>query len=99
MDEVVIVGYGSQKKRDVTGSVASLKEKDFNQGIVTSADQLLQNRVAGVNIINNSGQPGGQATVKIRGNNSIRAGANPLYVIDGVPLDGRTAKAGLWQQT
>ncbi|HRG22456.1 MAG TPA: SusC/RagA family TonB-linked outer membrane protein [Saprospiraceae bacterium] len=95
LDEVVIVGYGSQKKRDVTGSVASLKEKDFNQGIVTSADQLLQNRVAGVNIINNSGQPGGQATVKIRGNNSIRAGANPLYVIDGVPLDGRTAKAGL----
>jgi hypothetical protein len=50
LDEVVIVGYGSQKKRDVTGSVASLKEKDFNQGIVTSADQLLQNRVAGVNI-------------------------------------------------
>ena len=95
LDEVVIVGYGSQKKRDVTGSVASLKEKDFNQGIVTSADQLLQNRVAGVNIINNSGQPGGQATVKIRGNNSIRAGASPLYVIDGVPLDGRTAKAGL----
>lgn len=95
LDEVVIVGYGSQKKRDVTGAVASLKERDFNQGVVTSADQLLQNRVAGVNIINNSGQPGGEATVKIRGNNSIRAGASPLYVVDGVPLDGRTAKASL----
>jgi TonB-dependent starch-binding outer membrane protein SusC len=95
LDEVVVVGYGSQKKRDVTGSVASLKEKDFNQGVMLSADQLLQNRVAGVNIINNSGQPGGEATVKIRGNNSVRAGANPLYVIDGVPLDGRSAKVSI----
>jgi TonB-dependent starch-binding outer membrane protein SusC len=95
LDEVVVVGYGSQKRRDVTGSVASLKEKDFNQGVVTSANQLLQNRVAGVNIINNSGQPGGEATVKIRGNNSVRAGANPLYVLDGVPLDGRSAKVSL----
>ena len=95
LDEVVVVGYGTVKKRDLTGSVASLKEKDFNQGVITSADQLLQSRVAGVNIINNSGQPGGAATVKIRGNNSIRAGADPLYVIDGIPLDGRTAKASL----
>jgi iron complex outermembrane receptor protein len=95
LDEVVVVGYGTIRKRDVTGSVASLKEKDFNQGVITSADQLLQSRVAGVNIVNNSGQPGGAATVKIRGNNSIRAGANPLYVVDGIPLDGRTAKAGL----
>jgi|JI81BgreenRNA_FD_contig_61_2869626_length_4787_multi_7_in_0_out_0_1 iron complex outermembrane receptor protein len=95
LDEVVVVGYGTVKKRDLTGSVASLKEKDFNQGVITSADQLLQSRVAGVNIINNSGQPGGAATVKIRGNNSIRAGADPLYVVDGIPLDGRTAKANL----
>jgi TonB-dependent starch-binding outer membrane protein SusC len=95
LEEVLVVGYGTIKKRDLTGSVASLKEKDFNQGLVTSADQLLQSRVAGVNIVNNSGQPGGAATVKIRGNNSIRAGANPLYVVDGVPLDGRNAKAGL----
>lgn len=95
IDEIVVVGYGAVKKRDLTGSVASLKEKDFNQGVITSADQLLQSRVAGVNIINNSGQPGGAATVKIRGNNSIRAGADPLYVVDGVPLDGRTAKASL----
>lgn len=95
LDEIVVVGYGTVRKRDVTGSVASLKEEDFNQGVVISADQLLQGRVPGVNITNNSGQPGGQATVKIRGNNSIRSGANPLYVVDGIPLDGRTAKAGL----
>ncbi|MEL6945816.1 MAG: TonB-dependent receptor plug domain-containing protein, partial [Bacteroidota bacterium] len=93
LDEVVVVGYGTVKRRDVTGSVASLKEEDFNQGVVISSDQLLQGRVAGVNIVNNSGQPGGQATVKVRGNNSIRSGADPLYVVDGVPLDGRTAKA------
>ncbi len=95
LDEVVVVGYGTVRKRDLTGSVASLKEEDFNKGIVISADQLLQGRVPGVNIVNNSGQPGGLATVKIRGNNSIRAGADPLYVVDGVPLDGRTPKASL----
>ena len=93
LDEVVVVGYGAVQRKDVTGSVASLKAEDFNQGLVISSDQLLQGRVPGVNMINNSGQPGGEATVKIRGNNSIRSGANPLYVVDGVPLDGRTAKA------
>jgi len=84
LDEVVVVGYGAIKKRDLTGSVASLKAEDFNQGLVVSSDQLLQGRVAGVNMVTNSGQPGGEATVKIRGNNSIRSGANPLYVVDGV---------------
>ena len=95
LNEVVVVGYGTVKKRDITGSVASLKEEDFNKGVIISSDQLLQGRVPGVNVINNSGQPGGQATVKVRGNNSIRAGADPLYVVDGVPLDGRTPKAAL----
>ncbi len=95
LDEVVVVGYGTVRKRDLTGSVASLKEDDFNKGVMISPDQLLQGRVPGVNVVNNSGQPGGQATVKVRGNNSIRSGADPLYVVDGVPLDGRTAKAGL----
>ncbi len=95
LDEVVVIGYGSVRKRDVTGAVASLKEDDFNKGVITSADQLLQGRVPGVNMVNNSGQPGGAATVKVRGNNSIRAGADPLYVVDGIPLDGRTPKAAL----
>jgi len=95
LDEVVVIGYGTVKKRDVTGSVASLKEEDFNKGIIVSTDQLLQGRVPGVNVVQNSGRPGGEATVKIRGNNSIRAGADPLYVVDGFPLDGRSARAGL----
>jgi len=94
IDEVVVIGYGAAKRSDLTGSVAAIESKDFNKGIVVAADQLIQGRLAGVNVINNSGQPGGEATIKIRGNNSIRSGANPLFVIDGVPLDGRSARAG-----
>jgi iron complex outermembrane receptor protein len=94
LNEVVVVGYGTARKRDLTGAVASVKAKDFNQGIQTSPDQLIQGKVAGVQILNNSGQPGGGTTVKIRGNSSIRAGSNPLYVVDGVPLDGRSARPG-----
>jgi TonB-dependent starch-binding outer membrane protein SusC len=92
LNEVVVIGYGGQRKKDLTGAVGSVKAKDFNQGFVTSPDQLLQNKVSGLEITNNSGQPGVATTIKIRGNNSIRAVNNPLYVVDGVPLDGRTAR-------
>jgi len=92
LNEVVVIGYGTARQKDVTGSVASLKSKDFNQGIITSPDQLLQNKVAGLDITSNNGQPGSATTVKVRGNNSIRAVNNPLYVVDGVPLDGRSAR-------
>lgn len=92
LDEVVVVGYGAVKKSDLTGAVATLKADDFNQGIVVGADQLIQGKVAGVQMINNSGQPGGATTVRIRGNSSIRAGQDPLYVVDGIPLDGRSAR-------
>ena len=95
MNEVVVIGYGTARKRDLTGSVASLKAKDFNQGVIAAPDQLLQGKVPGLEITNNSGQPGAATTIKIRGNNSIRANNNPLYVIDGVPLDGRTARPSL----
>ncbi len=95
LTDVVIIGYGSVKKKDLTGAVTSIKAKDFNQGVIASPDQLLQGKVPGLEITNNSGQPGTATTIKIRGNNSIRAGNNPLYVVDGVPLDGRTAKPGL----
>jgi TonB-linked SusC/RagA family outer membrane protein len=95
LTDVVIIGYGSVRKKDLTGAVTSIKAKDFNQGSIASPDQLLQGKVSGLEITNNSGQPGAATTIKIRGNNSIRAGNNPLYVIDGVPLDGRTAKPGL----
>jgi iron complex outermembrane receptor protein len=92
LNEVVVTGYGTARRRDLTGAISSVRAKDFNQGVVTSPDQLLQNKVAGMEVTNNSGQPGVATTIKIRGNNSIRAVNNPLYVIDGVPLDGRTAR-------
>jgi TonB-linked SusC/RagA family outer membrane protein len=94
MNEVVVVGYGTARKKDLTGAVASVKSKDFNKGIQTAPDQLIQGKVAGVQILNNSGQPGGGTTVKIRGNSTIRAGSTPLYVVDGIPLDGRSARPG-----
>jgi TonB-dependent starch-binding outer membrane protein SusC len=95
LDELVVIGYGSVRRSDLTGSVSSLAEKDFNQGVIISPEQALQARVPGVNIVNNSGQPGGATTIQIRGNNSVRAGAEPLFVIDGFPLDGRTAQASV----
>lgn len=67
LSEVVVIGYGTARKKDLTGSVGSVKEKDFNKGVYTSADQLIQGKVAGVQMINNSGAPGGASTVKIRG--------------------------------
>lgn len=95
LNEIVVIGYGGTvRRKDATGAVASVKSKDFNQGVQTSPDQLIQGKVAGVQILNNSGQPGGGSTVKIRGNSTIRAGSNPLYVVDGVPLDGRSARPG-----
>lgn len=94
LDEVVVVGYGTVKKRDVTGSIVSLQAKDFNQGISVAPDQLIQGKTPGVMVINNTGQPGGSTTVTIRGNSSIRAGNNPLFVLDGVPLSGGSARPG-----
>lgn len=93
--DVVVVGYGTMKKTDVTGAITSIQDKDFNKGIISTPDQLLQNKVPGLEVTANSGQPGAATTVKIRGNNSIRTGNNPLYVIDGVPLDGRSARPSL----
>lgn len=94
LNEVVVVGYGSVRKKDLTGSVASVTAKEFNTGQINSPEQLLQGKVPGIQITNSSGQPGGLTIVRIRGNNSIRAGNNPLYVVDGIPLDGRSARPG-----
>jgi TonB-linked SusC/RagA family outer membrane protein len=94
LDEVVVVGYGTVRKRDLTGAVSTVKEEDFNVGILPSPDQMIQGKVAGVQIINNSGAPGAGTTVRIRGNSSLRTGNQPLYVVDGVPLDGRSARPG-----
>lgn len=94
LNEVVVVGYGTARRRDLTGSVTSVTAKDFNTGQINTPEQLLQGKAAGVQITNSSGQPGGLTIVRIRGNNSIRTGNTPLYVVDGVPLDGRTPRPG-----
>lgn len=95
LGDVVVVGYGSVKKADLTGAVSALDPKDFNKGVFTSPDQLIQGRASGVQITQNSGQPGGAATIRIRGNSAVTGTGQPLYVVDGVPLDGRTARPGL----
>ncbi|OQP45794.1 SusC/RagA family TonB-linked outer membrane protein [Niastella populi] len=92
LNEVVVVGYGTVRRRDITGAVSSITAKDFNRGQINTPEQLLQGKVPGLQITNSSGQPGGLTIVKIRGNNSIRTGNTPLYVVDGIPLDGRTAR-------
>lgn len=87
LKEVVIqVGYGTVKKKDATGAVTVLTTKDFNKGPVTSADQMIQGKVAGLQIINGGGSPGEGATIRIRSGSSLSANNDPLYVIDGVPV-------------
>ena len=95
LSEVVVIGYGTVRKKDLTGAVTSVQAKDFNKGTYTSADQLIQGKVAGVQMINNSGTPGGATTVKIRGASALTGSGQPLYVVDGVPLDGRSSRPGL----
>lgn len=91
LDEVVVVGYGTMKKSDLTGSVSSVKVDELKEGIGTSVDQLLFGKSAGVSVIQNSGEPGGGFSINIRGASSINAGVEPLYVIDGVPIDNSRA--------
>jgi len=94
MEEVVVIGYGTSKKKDLTGAVGSVSAKDFNKGIFATPDQLIQGKVSGVQIVTNTGVPGGAVTVKIRGNSALSGTGQPLYVVDGVPLDGRSLQAG-----
>ncbi len=94
LTDVVVVGYGTARKKDLTGSVTSLASKDFNKGTYTAPDQLIQGKAAGVLVINNTGQPGGTTTIRIRGSSSIRSGNSPLFVIDGIPLSGGSARQG-----
>jgi TonB-linked SusC/RagA family outer membrane protein len=86
LDEVVVVAYGSVKKKDLTGSVAQVNMPDFHAAPVTSLDQALAGRVAGVQVSNSDGQPGSNANIVIRGLSSITNGTSPLYVVDGFPL-------------
>jgi TonB-dependent starch-binding outer membrane protein SusC len=88
LDEIVVIGYGTQKKSDLTGAVSSVSGEDLRSSITTNIDQALQGRVAGVQVTQNSGQPGGAASIRIRGANSITGSSEPLYVIDGIPFQG-----------
>ena len=87
LGEVIVVGYGTVKKSDITGSVTALRKEDFNQGAITSADQLIAGKASGVQVVQNSAEPGGGISVNIRGAGSINADNSPLYVIDGLALD------------
>ncbi|NVM63465.1 iron complex outermembrane receptor protein [Mucilaginibacter sp. SG538B] len=94
LNEVVVIGYGTQKVKDATGSVATLGTKDFNKGVISTPDQLLQGRISGVQVTPSSGEPGAGAAIAIRGAGSIRSGDGPLYVIDGIPIDNSGGTSG-----
>ncbi|MDR6763195.1 iron complex outermembrane receptor protein [Flavobacterium sp. 2755] len=86
LSEVLVVGYGKQSKKDVTGAVTQLEAANFKQGVNVSVDNLIQGKVAGVRVVNTSGEPGAGVNVTIRGVGSIRSGSTPLFVVDGMPL-------------
>src|SRR5699024_7743954 len=85
LQEVVVVGYGEVKKSDVNGAVATLKGDNLNRTPTASVDQLLQGKIAGVQVIQNGGQPGAGATIRIRGASSLNGSKDPLVVVDGYP--------------
>ncbi|MBT9392813.1 SusC/RagA family TonB-linked outer membrane protein [Hymenobacter sp. NST-14] len=87
LNEAVVVGYGVQRRQDVTGSIATVQAKDFVPGQVTNPEQLVQSKIAGVNITTGGGAPGAATTIRIRGGSSLTANNDPLFVIDGVPVD------------
>lgn len=91
LDDVVVVAYGTQKKSDITGAIGGVDSDEFNRGVVTNPGQLLQGKVAGVNVSSVSGEPGAAQNVIIRGIGSLRSGTTPLYVIDGFVLDNSSS--------
>ena len=93
LEEVVVVGYGTMKRSDLTGSVVSVDEKAIGRSVPTSVDQVLQGRAAGVQISANSGTPGASTSIRIRGTNSLNATNQPIFVIDGVVVDPAGADA------
>ena len=87
LEQVVVIGYGSTRKKDLTGSVTTVTAEDFNQGVTAAPQQLIQGRTAGVTVIDGGGAPGQGATIRIRGGSSLNASNDPLVIVDGVPLD------------
>ena len=92
LNEVVVIGYGAVKKSDLTGSVTAMKPDTKNKGLVVNAQDMMQGKIAGVNVTSDGGSPGGGATIRIRGGSSLNASNNPLIVIDGVPMDNNGVK-------
>jgi TonB-linked SusC/RagA family outer membrane protein len=88
LNEVVVIGYGTAEKKNLTGSISTVSAKDFQKGTITTPEQLIQGKVAGVNIVSNGGAPGSGSVIRVRGGASLNASNDPLIVIDGVPLSG-----------
>jgi TonB-linked SusC/RagA family outer membrane protein len=86
LDEVVVIGYGSQRRKDVTGAVSTVTAADIANRPIVDAGEALQGKAAGVQVVNNSGKPGAGLTIRVRGSSSISAGNDPLYVVDGIPM-------------
>jgi len=94
LDEVVVVGYGTTTKRSTVGAVESVKAEEFNKGVIVNPQQLIQGKTAGVQISATSGEPGAAVNVRVRGTASVRSQNNPLFVVDGVPLNGADTSPG-----
>ncbi len=92
LDQVVVIGYGVAKKNDLTGSVTAIKPDEKNHGLQVTAQDMIQGKIAGVNVVNNGGEPGGGATIRVRGGSSLNASNDPLIVIDGLAMDNYGAQ-------
>ena len=93
LDEVVVMGYGVQKKADITGAVTSISSKDIDRNIGAGIETALQGKIPGLNIVSNSGEPGAGSTITLRGASSINGSSEPLYIIDGVPVESSNTSA------
>lgn len=94
LDEIVVVGYGTMRKRDLTGSVSSIKSEDIQRSPVTSLDQAIQGKAAGVQVSQASSAPGGRVMIRVRGGNSLSSSNEPLYVVDGFPVSAGNSAGG-----
>lgn len=93
LDDVVVIGYGSVKRQDLTGSVATIRDEELNFNSPLTLEQALQGKVAGVNVVSNDGAPGGGMSIQIRGSNTFSGSGEPLYVVDGVPINASNSTA------
>ncbi|MBO9153992.1 SusC/RagA family TonB-linked outer membrane protein [Chitinophaga sp. GCM10012297] len=94
LSQVVVVGYGTQSRKDVTGATKTLKSAEFNKGIINAPQELLQGKMAGVNVTSASGEPGGMLGITVRGPGGMRVNNTPLFIVDGLPLDNSSTGGG-----